>query len=776
MLRLPRSRAFWLTLLAGALASLPFARGLLLGHAFFFRDLSGAFFPLRRFVVEGLLHGQLRFWNPYLHEGEPLTMLPLGYPLDLLQLLAPDEWGFSLFLALHVPLAAVLFMSLARALGRGPAAAAGGALVYALGGFCLSTVNLYVYVQAMAWAPLLVQTLVRAAAGGRREAAWAALATALALSTTGLEIVAQAALLGLALGLPRARWRQAAAPLAGLALGLALSAPLILFLGGLARGGERGLGFHSSVVTAHSIHPFTFLQALVGSLYGDLPNLVNSWWGVRFFPLGFPYFLSLYLGAAALTLALVGLADRSLPRRALLLLGAAAAWVCLGRFAGLDAVVELSPWLRVLRFPTKAYFTLHALVALLAASGLQLLAGTPRPWRLAAAAGLGLGAPLAAAPWLPVLMPGPMGWFRGHFFPPGWSEPARASALADLLADARVGGLLALALAGLAALVLLRRLPPRRAAGLAAAVVVADLLRTGAGLNPMVSPAFYEGSPELRAIGERLRASDARLFTCEPESSRGYFEARGLRAEHDWWTFAAFMESLVPYFNMSQRLPSALTIDRTMLVPVERVLAPEEAACAAVPRVLDRLRAAGVSHVLSLSPLAHAELEHVASWIPRRVAPLMIHLYALRAPLPLRAVAATARPPRAGERAPAADGATLSEGLGFEVEGARGELLSRTETSDEIRLTVRADRPTVVVVRDAFAPGWSASLDGQPTALLRADGRHRAVAIPAGDSDVRLVYTPPGVARGLLVSGLAALAVAFLLRTGASRPGEAARP
>lgn len=741
MLRLLRSRASLPVLAACGIAALPFAHGLALGHAFFFRDLSGAFFPLRRFVVEGLLRGELRFWNPYLHEGEPLTLLPVGYPLDLLQVLAPNEWGFSLLLALHVPLAAALFALLARGLGLRPVAAAGGALVYALGGFALSTVNFYVYVQALAWAPLVVLTLVRAAEGGRREAALAALALALALSTTGLEIVMQATLLGLVLALARSGWRRLAPPLGALAVGLLLCAPVILFLGGLASSGERGTGFHPSVVTAHSIHPFTFLQALVGNLYGELPDLVNHWWGVRFFPLGFPYVVSLYLGAAALSLALVGLSDRRQPRGALLLLGALAAWVCLGRFAGLDALVELSPWLRVLRFPSKAYFTLHVLAALLAAAGLDRLAQAPRPWRLAAGASLGLGLPLAAAPWLPALLPGPLGWLRDNMFPPGWSPAQRSATLAGILSDARSGGLLALLLAGLAALVLLRRLAPSTGAALAGAALAADLLRTGAGLNPMVSPAFYAGSPELQAVGARLRAAGARVFTCEPESTRDYFAARARQSEHDWWTFAAFMEAQVPYFNMGQGLPSALTIDRTMLVPVERVLAPEDAACAAVPRVLARLRAAGVSHVLSVTPLAHDELRPLLAWAPARVAPLTLHLYALRAPLALREVAG-------------------------------GQLLERHETSDALRLRVRAERPTELVVRDAWAPGWSATLDGRRVPILVAGGRHRAVAVPAGESLVTMRYQPPGLRAGLAVAALALVAVGLML----GRPRRSVRP
>src|SRR5262245_58413328 len=99
------------------LTLLPFARGLATGQCFYFRDLSRQFFPLRRFAVEGLLHGELRYWNPLLHEGEPLSLPPVSYPLDLLQLFLRDEAGFSLLLALHVPLGALALMALARGLG-----------------------------------------------------------------------------------------------------------------------------------------------------------------------------------------------------------------------------------------------------------------------------------------------------------------------------------------------------------------------------------------------------------------------------------------------------------------------------------------------------------------------------------------------------------------------------------------------------------------------------------------------------------------------------------
>src|SRR5437667_10216026 len=109
-----------------AVAALPFARGLLSGHAFYFRDLSLHCFPLRRFALDGLRAGELRYWNPYLHEGIPSPFPPLSYPLELLQLLRPDEWGLSLVLALHVPLAGLALLVLARSLGVAPVAASGG--------------------------------------------------------------------------------------------------------------------------------------------------------------------------------------------------------------------------------------------------------------------------------------------------------------------------------------------------------------------------------------------------------------------------------------------------------------------------------------------------------------------------------------------------------------------------------------------------------------------------------------------------------------------------
>jgi len=81
--RSERQREWAAAALVALVAFLPFARGVLSGASLYFRDLSLHFFPLRRFALEGLRRGELRFWNPYVHEGVPLSLPPLGYPLDL---------------------------------------------------------------------------------------------------------------------------------------------------------------------------------------------------------------------------------------------------------------------------------------------------------------------------------------------------------------------------------------------------------------------------------------------------------------------------------------------------------------------------------------------------------------------------------------------------------------------------------------------------------------------------------------------------------------------
>ncbi len=726
----------WVAAALALIALLPFARGLLQGRSLFFRDLSAQFFPLRRFVLQGLRDGELRAWNPYTHEGEPLALPALGYPLDLLQLLRPDELGMSWSLALHVAFAAVAFLAFARERGLPLAAAACGALVYALGGFALSSVNLYVYVQALAWAPLVVLGLRRSAAGGRPQVAYAALATGVCLSTTGAEVAAQALLIGLLLAAKstRAAWLRLAAVVA---LGTALAAFALLPLGRLARDSARGAGFHTDVVLAHSVHPLTLVQTFVAGFYGDPANLTGRWWGVNFFPRGFPYWLSLYLGGGAICLALLGLGSRRPGRTAFAGLAALGILVCLGKYAGLAAVVDLLPGLHAFRYPTKAFFTVHFAAAALAAFGLAELIERGAPlWRRFAAFAFVFGAALASVPLWPRLLPGATRDFLAGFCPPQFSWPLRTAIADHIAADAATGGLVLLCLAGVAMLVAAGRLRPLVGATAVSALIAADLLRAGAGLNPSVTRSYYELSPESANFVTALRSESGRAFSCDTSSSPSYVAARLQRGvEHEALTFAALQETLAPDFNVRHGVRTALSIDRTMLVPEARVTSPDEASCRDMRSLVPRLRAAGVSHVLSLDPLADEALLAGAVLEPARIAPLRIHVYRLREPLPQLELAGTS---------------------------GRARLLS--ERPGALDIEVDVERAGRLVVREAFAPGWSAEAEGRRLELRASRSGHCSVEMRAGTTRIRLRYRPPGLRLGALVSGASGLICIALLR------------
>lgn len=66
-----------------------------------------------------------------------------------------------------------------------------------------------------------------------------------------------------------------------------------------------------------------------------------------------------------------------------------------------------------------------------------------------------------------------------------------------------------------------------------------------------------------------------------------------------------------------------------------------------------------------------------------------------------------------------------------------------------------------VVVADSLQrDGWSATVDGEPTDLVRADSVGGAVWVPAGEHTVELQYHTPGIREGILLSAVTAAVAA----------------
>ncbi len=102
-------------------------------------------------------------------------------------------------------------------------------------------------------------------------------------------------------------------------------------------------------------------------------------------------------------------------------------------------------------------------------------------------------------------------------------------------------------------------------------------------------------------------------------------------------------------------------------------------------------------------------------------------------------------------------------GLSRRPHGVAGHAYYRELEPEDVRIDVDAPDPSVLVVRNAWDEGWSATLDGRPVPLLRVDGFVQGVAVPEGHHQVRLVYREPAIGRGIALSALAWLGMLMML-------------
>lgn len=83
-----------------------------------------------------------------------------------------------------------------------------------------------------------------------------------------------------------------------------------------------------------------------------------------------------------------------------------------------------------------------------------------------------------------------------------------------------------------------------------------------------------------------------------------------------------------------------------------------------------------------------------------------------------------------------------------------GSASYREVAPEDVRIEVDARAPSIVVVRNSYDPGWTATVDGRPAPVLPTDYLVQGVAVPAGRHVVRLVYRDPEVSRGLVAGAL----------------------
>jgi hypothetical protein len=89
---------------------------------------------------------------------------------------------------------------------------------------------------------------------------------------------------------------------------------------------------------------------------------------------------------------------------------------------------------------------------------------------------------------------------------------------------------------------------------------------------------------------------------------------------------------------------------------------------------------------------------------------------------------------------------------------------------ERIVLRVDARRPALLVVKEAWYPGWTAAVDGSASACRPVNGWMRGVVVPAGPHEVTLRYRSRFLGAGVLLSSAAVLLVAWIAKARTS-PG-----
>jgi hypothetical protein len=748
-----------------ALAVVLYPGALLRGEAFFERDLHVDWYPRAAALLRCLHAGAWPLWDPGLGFGQPLLADPslqALYPPTWLALALPWRAAYTAFVLANLFLAALGAKRLAARLGAGRAGSWTAALAFALSGPMQSSLNLWTHFAGAATMPWVLLAFDTAA---RRPAVGSALALGIALA---LQLLAGspdvcAATYALGLGLvgfrlvgTRARRRDASLlgrRLASLAAGAALAGALTCAVWwptaqAVQRSTRRALP--EEVRTAWSV-PAAGLSRIAAPLDpARVPFEPGRWTQLYDRPVQ-PLLYSLYLGMPALGLGCAAFFARRRRWLALALAGAAVLLVvfAMGPHGPLyGPLTQLLPPLRALRFPSKAMLAAALIVAVLAGLGLRALRGASR-------AGLACSAAVLLA------------------------TTGMAAVAARVDASLGASPWLGVAFAALVPLLRGPRLEPRVASALLIALVSCDLVVAHRDLNATLPASLLLERPAVLSSlvpedGARVHVWD---YTTQPEASqrllgRGdpYQPAAGPTGlDARVLAFAAQRQLLAPLTANFFGVETSYDFDRRGLDPRELNDLTYFLDYVQGTTVHARLlRLGAVSRVVALHDPGEAELR-LARALPS-LAGEALRVFEVEGALPrARLVGRT----RVAEGAAAfhalaepsfdpAVEAVVESGRPLETPALEGSGRWLERRPDRLRLETTSTGDGLLVLADAYDPGWRATVDGARAPVLRANVAFRGVALKAGRHTVELLYRPPSVVFGLSVS-LAALAATVLL-------------
>jgi hypothetical protein len=746
----------WLWILFLLALGLIFWRPLLQpGMAPFLRDLSSEIIPKRGFWAAS---GGFALWDRLSYLGMPFAANPQSeafYPANIIFLLLRPERAAVFYIVIHhLFFLATLYPALRR-LGFSSGASLVATMGFGFGGYLISLTLLVVLLSTFVWFPLVL-ILLTSAMEKRwlRASLWLGLVVAVQILAGEVEIAGQSWMLALCAAAfsPNARnWRKdlprlLGAMLIGLAIGLVLTLPQTLLSFEMIPLSNRAHGESVADALIWSLKPYALKSFLVPNYLLPLyPNRTVVHWGLGFFS-GYGYLLSFYLGCALLGLSLFAFA-RPQKRQLWVWLAIAAFGVLLAM--GEDIPVykffhQHLPGFKLFRIPQKFILFTAFSVSMLAGLGFEELRR------------LKLSRPKLSAL---LLLCGAVAILMLIAYPLKLSELGNQYEQVEhyllLRSIFRVCGLF-LVMLGLMFLL------GNRSQGLEAALlslaIFSDLYLAHHRLNERVALDFFKPNPYIRGleVSEKDRVVPVRILSVIPDVHEMILQRvmdpiafyTGIRniMEPFWAMYYGFNDvRAVASFYLSDFMPFSSMIFRGGVNWERMALArasveyfyKRDAGFEKIYGVFPR--AAVFYQVRSVSGLEEMELLWSDPNFPASI---------------VLAVEGQSGMARSGSGLLRSDPARIEE-----------------YANQKVVIAAEAKQDGWLLLLDSYYPGWTATVDGKPAPIYRADGFFRAVPVPAGRHLVTFRYFPGFFWKSAIFSGFCLLLLAaFLIIPGRKLP------
>jgi len=796
-----------------------FRNALFTHNLYFYYDTIMQNFPFGQFFAEGFSQFKLRMWCPHIFSGFPLfaegqagALYPLFAPLLLF---APFWVIYKYSIALHSLMAGIFMLIFLRQMKLRTQSCLFGAVAFAFSGFFVAQVSHTNIIRGYCYLPAILAAIEAVRRRGMRRwwlipvlfgtfllgthpyvAIYAILATALWLLFALLERNASAS------RVLRARWL---AVVGGLIVGLGLAACQLLPSAELLSHSTRGADVNMGFLTAGSLPLRNLITFLMPNFFGT--PATNCYWGPGEIGL-FAEFCG-YVGVLTLILAAVSVFfSRSKWLLYFLLLFAVGLLLAFGSQTPLFAMAASVPVLNATRTPARFIYLVVFALSAMSAYGVEHLLSVSAEKLKKRWANVSVGVLVVALSLIVYHLAAPnlKAVEIESSQQPSSREliSAESRAFFEHYGEALTSDLWRFGVVAVLSVVLLLGVINLSGLGRYVAFVLPvllfiDLLWFGYGFNPVSATEVYT---KPHSITRSLQKDPGLYRTLrwrvnEIWRPRVHLDEGQRRADPFTPGWANHLEryrdctaSCVPNTHIVHGIDSVDGYTSFTLSRYNRLLgAPGKCALPRFDPSAGLMSLLNVKYVISSQVIGYARLLPIfseadlylyeyADFLPRfflvdRAVVLATEKDVLEAVadpgfLPLSGVLLDAEQLRV-----ASDfnlGSSLRqwsiEGIGGQSEGpaepargVSGKVSVLDYDAGEVTLDVDADRASFLVISENDYPGWKAYVNGEPTALLRAYGFIKAVAVLPGKSVVRLSFQPRSFQVGLFITLLSILVV-----------------